>query len=100
MAGPTYNAGNSEEYLPGMGSGEVSEAGRFSENENGNTNTQTGNVAIDELIVELRHKFITILKSLYWEHFEEGQCQASSVTVLIESADRALDHENSPLADW
>lgn len=40
------------------------------------------------------------MKSLYWEYFEEGQCQASSVRILIESADRALDHEADPLADW
>lgn len=53
-----------------------------------------------ELFTELRHKYITILKSLYWEYFEEGQCQAASVGVLIESADRALDHESDPLADW
>lgn len=48
----------------------------------------------EELFTELRHKYITILKSLYWEYFEEGQCQAESVRVLIESADRALDHED------
>jgi hypothetical protein len=57
-------------------------------------------VEVNELITELRHKFITILKSLYWEHFEKGQCQPSSVTILIESADRALDHENEPMKDW
>lgn len=49
---------------------------------------------VEELFTELRHKYITILKSLYWEYFEEGQCQAESVRVLIESADRALDHED------
>ena len=47
-----------------------------------------------ELLTELRHKYITILKSLYWEYFEGGQCNAASVRVLIESADRALDHED------
>jgi hypothetical protein len=26
-----------------------------------------------DLITELRHKYITILKSIYWEHFEDGQ---------------------------
>ena len=49
---------------------------------------------VEELFTELRHKYITILKSQYWEYFEEGQCQAESVRVLIESADRALDHED------
>ena len=57
-------------------------------------------IDIDDLTTELRHKYITILKSLYWEYFEGGQCTAPSVRVLIESADRALDHEDKPLADW
>jgi hypothetical protein len=55
---------------------------------------------VKDLVIELRHKFITILKSLYWEHFEEGQCQSGTVVLLIESADRALDHEETELADW
>ena len=25
-----------------------------------------------EVVTELRHKYITIVKSLYWEYFEEG----------------------------
>ena len=57
-------------------------------------------ITVTELLTELRHKYITILKSIYWEAYEEGQCQASSVRVLIESADRALDHEERVLADW
>jgi len=48
--------------------GEISEAGV------GHKEEQGGNVDVEELITELRHKYITILKSLYWEHFEEGQC--------------------------
>ena len=57
-------------------------------------------VTEEDLLTELRHKYITILKSIYWEAFEEGQCQSSSVRVLIESADRALDHEDRPIEDW
>lgn len=51
-------------------------------------------------MTELRHKYLTILKSQYWEFFEEGQCTPDSVIVLIESADRALDHEEKPIEDW
>jgi len=95
---PTYNAANAKEFGDDANSSDsgVSEAGGgiYHHTE---AAMQGGNVEIDELIIELRHKYITILKSLYWEHFEEGQCQASSVTVLIESADRALDHENVEL---
>mmetsp|Transcript_29366 Transcript_29366/g.44330 ORF Transcript_29366/g.44330 Transcript_29366/m.44330 type:complete len:150 (+) Transcript_29366:2222-2671(+) len=61
---------------------------------------KAGRVNVDEIIIELRHKFLTILKSQYWEFFEEGQCSPESVIVLIESADRALDHEHTPMEDW
>ena len=54
----------------------------------------------EELRTELRHKYLTILKSLYWEYFEEGQCSPDAVVVLMEAADRALDHENSAMQDW
>ena len=64
------------------------------------TTKQIGNVEVGELYIELRRKYINILKSLYWEHFEEGQCQSNSVTILIESADRALDHDENPIEDW
>ena len=59
-----------------------------------------GRVNISELVTELRHKYLTILKSQYWEFFEEGQCMPESVVVLMESADRAMDHEEHPMEDW
>jgi len=36
---------------------------------------KTGDKKVEakDLITELRHKYITILKSIYWEHFEDGQ---------------------------
>ena len=52
------------------------------------------------MIIELRHKYLTILKSLYWEFFEEGQCGPEAVVILMEAADRALDHEDNPIQDW
>jgi hypothetical protein len=59
-----------------------------------------GRVTEEELLTELRHKYLTILKSLYWEFFEEGQCSADAVVVLIEAADRAIDHETTAMQDW
>ena len=59
-----------------------------------------GRVTKKELETELRHKYLTILKSLYWEYFEEGQCSPEAVVVLMEAADRALDHEDTPMDDW
>jgi hypothetical protein len=53
-----------------------------------------GRTNVDELTAELRHKYLTILKSNYWEFFEEGQCNADSIQILIESADRCMDDES------
>jgi hypothetical protein len=38
----------------------------------GTIGRRMGRVNIDELTTELRHKYLTILKSCYWEFFEEG----------------------------
>jgi len=48
----------------------------------------------------LRHQYLTILKGQYWHFFEEGQVGPEAVVVLMESADRALDHEETPIEDW
>lgn len=48
----------------------------------------------------MRHKYLTILKSLYWEYYEEGQCGPEAVKILMEAADRALDHEKDTMKDW
>ena len=50
--------------------------------------------------MELRHKYLTILKSLYFEFYEEGQCGPDALVVLMEAADRAIDHENLEMKDW
>lgn len=57
-------------------------------------------ISESDLTTELRHKYLTILKSLYWEYYEEGQCSPDAVVVLMEAADRALDHESTPMQDW
>ena len=61
---------------------------------------QQGRTNVQELMSELRHKYLTILKSIYWEFFEEGQCGPDSVIILIESADRCMDDESQPFEDW
>ena len=42
----------------------------------------------------------TTLKGLYWDFFEEGKCSDQAVLILIESANRGIDHENMPIDDW
>lgn len=59
-----------------------------------------GHTNVEELYAELRHKYLTILKSNYWEFFEEGQCMHDTIIVLMESADRCLDDESQPMHDW
>ena len=68
--------------------------------EKGNVATamrKSAKTTIKELTTELRHKYLTILKSCYWEFFEEGQCMPESVLVLMESVDRAMDNEDSEM---
>ena len=54
----------------------------------------------EELIIETRHRMLTTLKGIYWEFFEEGLCNPNAVVLLIESADRAIDHETEQCKDW
>lgn len=78
-----------------------SQSNEGSESESqGDQTTDRGRVTKVELVTELRHKYLTILKSIYWEFHEEGQCGADAVEVLMESADRCLDHEHSEMEDW
>ena len=80
---PMYNAGgaNDIEKQDSVGSGlsEVSAAGRpeltasqVKKKEKDKEKKKFGRVNIEELVTELRHKYLTILKSCYWEFFEEG----------------------------
>jgi len=57
-------------------------------------------LTLSDLENEMRHKYLIVLKSVYWEQFENGRSTPSTVFVLIESADRSLDHENEYLHDW
>lgn len=50
-----------------------------------------------ETNVEIRHRFLIGLKEQYWKDHEDGNCTADALTILIESADRAIDHESSPM---
>jgi len=54
----------------------------------------------DALVEDARRRFISTLKGIYWENFENGQCGPEATLTLIESADRALDHCFSPMRDW
>ena len=54
----------------------------------------------EELYVEAKHRYLSTLKGVYWEFYEKGQCTRKSVAVLIESVERAIDHEEYELNDY
>jgi CRP-like cAMP-binding protein len=54
----------------------------------------------EELYLEAKHRYLTQLKGIYWEFFEQGQCSSRAVLILIESSNRALDHAEDPLKDF
>lgn len=90
--------GTDDEILNNSNTG--SELSSDADNHMRTSQLKKGKVTETELLTELRHKYLTILKSMYWEFFEEGQCGPEAVVVLMESADRALDHEDVDMKDW
>jgi len=52
------------------------------------------------LIIELRTKYLNILKSIYWSKYEQGQMNSEAIIVLLESADTELDRFDTPISDW
>jgi len=61
---------------------------------------QTLKIDQNDLLIEIRHKFLTTLKGTYWHYFEEGQMMPQTIILLTESVDRAIDHEESDIQDW
>ena len=64
------------------------------------------NSAMSELIdqemleKEMRHKFMFVLKSLYWQEFQKSNCYGRSTIILLESADMCIDTPEKPMDDW
>lgn len=58
------------------------------------------NYTEEELYIEAKHRYLTSLKGIYWEFFEQGQCDGNTVLLLVESAARAIDHEVDPIKDF
>lgn len=54
----------------------------------------------EELQIEVRTRFLKMLKGKYWNKFESGFCSSGAALRLLESADRALDHSNTEIQDW
>lgn len=54
----------------------------------------------DELYIEAKHRYLTSLKGIYWDFFENGRCSDKAALLLIESASRAIDHEDHEIKDF
>jgi NhaP-type Na+/H+ or K+/H+ antiporter len=53
-----------------------------------------------DLECEMRRRYLTTLKGLYWHEFEHGQCFGSSALILIETTNYCLDNFSKPMEDW
>jgi NhaP-type Na+/H+ or K+/H+ antiporter len=61
---------------------------------------QHANCEAEAILKEIRHRYLTILRGLYWQQYKEGQASAKSAFKLIESVDRAIDFEEYVMEDW
>lgn len=49
---------------------------------------------------EVRKRFFSTLKGLYWRSYTKGECFASTVLHLINCCNKSLDKEDKPMQDW
>lgn len=53
-----------------------------------------------EIVNEIRSRYLSSLKGIYWHLFEKSQCRGKTALALIETANRALDEYTQPMKDW
>lgn len=61
---------------------------------------QVGKVTIEDIMVELRLKYLVILKSIYWKAFQSDDMASDTFIALNEAVDIAIDNKNEPIDDW
>ena len=49
---------------------------------------------------ELRKRFYSTLKGIYWRSYNKGECFASTVLHLVSSCNKSMDKINHPIRDW
>jgi NhaP-type Na+/H+ or K+/H+ antiporter len=54
----------------------------------------------DQILTELRRRFLTMMKGIFWHTFEEGQCFRTSLLNCNKAANISLDYEDQPLKTW
>lgn len=54
----------------------------------------------EELYFEAKHRYFTTLKGIYWHFYEQGKVSSRAVLILMESADRVIDHMEDKSKDF
>ena len=57
-------------------------------------------VSNEQLTIDLRRRFLSTLKWLYWKRFKKGLCTGMTSLILISSVEVFLDKESEPMSDW
>eukprot|EP00051_Salpingoeca_urceolata_P007004 m.92774 g.92774 ORF g.92774 m.92774 type:complete len:1268 (+) comp15075_c0_seq1:118-3921(+) len=60
----------------------------------------SGEIDVAPLEANIRRRFLSCTKYLYWEQFQTGYLPGAGVSVLIQAAETAEDHATQPLAEW
>ena len=50
--------------------------------------------------IEIRRRYYSTVKGLYWKSYEKGECYASTVLHLINVCNSSLDKDSFPMKDW
>jgi NhaP-type Na+/H+ or K+/H+ antiporter len=58
------------------------------------------NITSDEIKIEIRSRYLSSLKGIYWHLFEKSQCSGQTALALIKTANRSLDEHHEPMRDW
>lgn len=62
--------------------------------------SQKFSLSKEALELEMRSRFYSTLKAIYWHEFESGQCQGYTSLVLINSCNMAQVNEERKMNDW
>lgn len=52
------------------------------------------------LAIEMRRRYLSTLKGIYWSRFEKGLCHGDTSLLLIDSCSMCLDSDEMPMRDW
>ena len=65
-----------------------------------NMYTSKFNLSPDDILTEMKKRYYSILKRVYWNSFVRGQCRGTTSLKLITSCDKALDQREVLISDW